>query len=339
MEERLELQSKETYSQIRNAVITAQSKVAVTVNTAMIHVYWEIGEQIYLSCGENDRADYGKQLLKYLATELTNEFGKGFSERNLRRMRQFYLAFPIRSTLSSKLSWSHYMLLMQNDNELRRKFYIEECEKASWSVRQLKRQIDTLYYDRILASKNKEVVAKEIDELEPRPEYEKIIKDPYVLEFLDLEANPHFYEKDLEQALIGHLQKFLLELGRGFSFVARQQKISFDGRNFYIDLVFYNYILKCFVLIDLKLGDLAHQDLGQIQMYVNYYTRELMNEGDNPPIGIVLCADKSDSIVKYTLPEDNTQIFASKYMTYLPTEQELKKELRLDEFIKLDENE
>lgn len=337
MEERLELQSKETYSQIRNAVITAQSKVAVAVNTAMIHAYWEIGEQIYLSCGENDRADYGKQLLKYLANELTNEFGKGFSERNLRRMRQFYLAFPIRSTLSSKLSWSHYMLLMQIDNESRRKFYIEECEKASWSVRQLKRQIDTLYYDRILASKNKEVVAKEIDELEPKPEYEKIIKDPYVLEFLNLEANPHFYEKDLEQALIDHLQKFLLELGRGFSFVARQQKISFDGRNFYIDLVFYNYILKCFVLIDLKLGDLAHQDLGQIQMYVNYYTRELMNEGDNPPIGIVLCTDKSDSIVKYTLPEDNTQIFASKYMTYLPSEQELKKELRLEEFIKLDE--
>lgn len=337
MEERLELQSKETYSQIRNAVITAQSKVAVTVNTAMIHAYWEIGEQIYLSCGENDRADYGKRLLEYLANELTNEFGKGFSERNLRRMRQFYLAFPIRSTLSSKLSWSHYMLLMQIDNESRRKFYIEECEKASWSVRQLKRQIDTLYYDRILASTNKEVVAKEIDELETKPEYEKIIKDPYILEFLDLEANPHFYEKDLEQALIDHLQKFLLELGRGFSFVARQQKISFDGRNFYIDLVFYNYILKCFVLIDLKLGDLAHQDLGQIQMYVNYYTRELMNEGDNPPIGIVLCADKSDSIVKYTLPEDNTQIFASKYMTYLPTEQELKKELRLEEFIKIDE--
>lgn len=337
MEEQLDLQSKETYSQIRNSVITAQSKVAVAVNTAMIHAYWEIGEQIYLSCGENDRAGYGKQLLKYLANKLTNEFGKGFSERNLRRMRQFYLAFPIRSTLSSKLSWSHYMLLMQIDNELRRNFYIEECEKASWSVRQLKRQIDTLYYDRILASKNKEMVAKEIDELEPKPEYEKIIKDPYVLEFLDLEANPHFYEKDIEQALIDHLQKFLLELGRGFSFVARQQKISFDGRNFYIDLVFYNYILKCFVLIDLKLGDLAHQDLGQIQMYVNYYTRELMNEGDNPPIGIVLRADKSESIVKYTLPEDNTQIFASKYMTYLPTEQELKKELRLEEFIKFDE--
>jgi predicted nuclease of restriction endonuclease-like (RecB) superfamily len=227
---------------------------------------------------------------------------------------------------------------MQIDNKPRRTFYIEECEKALWSVRQLKRQIDTLYYDRIIASKDKKAVQDEINLLEPKPEYERIIKDPYVLEFLNLEANPHFYEQNLEQALIDHLQKFLLELGRGFSFVARQKKISFDGRNFYIDLVFYNYILKCFVLIDLKLGDLVHQDLGQIQMYVNYYTRELMNEGDNPPIGIVLCANKSDAIVKYTLPEDNTQIFASKYMTYLPTEEELKKELRLDEFVKLDDN-
>ena len=171
--------------------------------------------------------------------------------------------------------------------------------------------------------------------MEPKPEYEKIVKDPYVLEFLDLEPNPHFYEKDLEQAIIDHLQKFLLELGRGFSFVARQKKIAFDGRNFYIDLVFYNYILKCFVLIDLKIGDLTHQDLGQMQMYVNYYTRELMNEGDNLPIGIVLCANKSDSIVKYTLPEDNRQIFASQYMTYLPSEEELKRELNLDEFVKI----
>jgi len=189
----------------------------------------------------------------------------------------------------------------------------------------------------MLASQDKSSVANEIDKLESRPEYEKIVKDPYVLEFLDLEANPHFYEKNLEQALINHLQKFLLELGRGFSFVSRQKKITFDGRHFFIDLVFYNYILKCFVLIDLKLGDLVHQDLGQMQMYVNYYTRELMNEGDNPPIGIVMCADKSDSIVKYTLPEGNTQIFASKYMTYLPTEEELKRELNLDEFTKLDE--
>ena len=176
--------------------------------------------------------------------------------------------------------------------------------------------------------------ADEINELEPKPEYEKIIKDPYVLEFLDLPANEHFYESDLEQALIDHLQKFLLELGKGYSFVARQKHFDIDGRHFYIDLVFYNYILKCFVLVDLKIGDLTHQDIGQMQMYVNYYTRELMNEGDNPPIGIVLCADKSDTLVEYTLPEDNKQIFAANYLPYMPTKEELKKELNLDDFQK-----
>lgn len=228
---------------------------------------------------------------------------------------------------------------MRIDNEERRNFYQEECVKSKWSVRQLERQINTFYYDRILASRDKEAVADEIQKLEPKPEYTKIIKDPYVLKILDLDANPHFYEKDLEQALINQLQKFLLELGRGFCFEARQKHIVFDNEHFFIDLVFYNYILKCHVLFDLKIGKLVHQDLGQKQMYVNYYTRELMNEGDNPPIGIVLCADKSDSVVKYTLPEDNTQIFASNYMTYLPTEEELKRELKLDEFVKIEDEE
>lgn len=178
-----------------------------------------------------------------------------------------------------------------------------------------------MFYGRLLASKDKEPVSEEIQQTEPKPEYEKIIRNPYVLEFWDLPANLHFYEKDLEQALIDHLQKFLLELGRGFCFEARQKKISFDGRHFYIDLVFYNYILKCFVLIDLKICDLTHQDLGQMQMYVNYYTRELMNEGDNPSIGVMLCAAKSDAIVKYTLPEDNEQVFVEKYMTCIPSEE------------------
>lgn len=328
---RLDLQSKEMYSHIRNMVIMAQEKVTSAVNAAMVQVYWEIGQQIYMACGENDRAAYGKNLLKYLSDKLTKEFGKGFDATNLRKMRQFYLSFPKRDTLCLVLSWSHYRLLMRIDNEERRNFYQKECVKSKWSVRQLERQINTLYYDRILASQDKNAIANEIQTLEPKPEYTKIIKDPYVLEFLDLKANPHFYEKDLEQALIDQLQKFLLELGRGFCFEARQKHIVFDNEHFYIDLVFYNYILKCHVLFDLKIGKLLHQDLGQMQMYVNYYTRELMNEGDNPPIGIVLCADKSDSVVKYTLPEDNTQIFASKYMTYLPTEEELKRELKLDE--------
>lgn len=330
--------TEQTYTIIRNSVISAQSRIYTAVNSAMVQAYWEIGEQIYLACGENDRAEYGKGLLQFLSDKLTAEFGKGFTVANLRNMRQFYLAYPKRYTLCSELSWSHYRVLMRISDEERRNWYTEECAKAGWSVRQLERQINTMFYDRLLASKDKEPVSEEIKKTEPKPEYEKIIRDPYVLEFLDLPANPHFYEKDLEQALIEHLQKFLLELGRGFCFEARQKKISFDGRHFYIDLVFYNYILKCFVLIDLKIGDLTHQDLGQMQMYVNYYTRELMNEGDNPPIGIVLCADKSDAIVKYTLPEDNRQVFAAKYMTCIPSEEEFKRELNLNDFKKLDDS-
>lgn len=252
-------------------------------------------------------------------------------------MRQFYCAYPIRDSVSPELSWTHYRRLMRVDDKKIRDFYTEECIKSAWSVRQLDRQINSFFYERLLSSQNKNLVAEEIQKIEPKPEYEQIIRDPYVLEFLNLQQNPHFYEKKLEQAVIEHLQKFLLELGRGFSFVARQKHITFDDRHFYIDLVFYNYILKCFVLIDLKIGDLSHQDLGQMQMYVNYYTREMMNDGDNPPIGIVLCADKSDAIVKYTLEEDNNQIYASKYKLYMPTEEEFKKELKLDGFEKISE--
>ena len=246
---------------------------------------------------------------------------------NLKNMRQFYLTFPNGYALRSELSWTHYRLLMRVENENAREFYMQEAVKSQWSTRQLERQINSFFYERLLSSKNKEQVAAEIQTLEPAKKPEDIIRDPYVLEFLGLASNDDFYESDLEQALITHLQKFLLELGRGFSFVARQKRITFDGRHFRIDLVFYNYILKCFVLIDLKVGDLTHQDLGQMQMYVHYYERELMNEGDNPPIGIVLCADKSESVVKYTLPENETQIFASKYKLYLPSEEELLREL------------
>lgn len=300
----------------------------------MVTTYWEIGEQIFKACGENDRAEYGKKLLEYLSEQLTAEFGKGFDKSNLRKMRQFYCTFPIRDTLCPELSWSHYRVLMRINDEQARRFYMEECAKAAWSVRQLERQINTMYYQRILASQDKIAVANEIQTTEPKPEYEKIVKDPYVMEFLQIQPDTHVYEGDLEQALIDHLQHFLLKLGRGFSFVARQKRFTLDGQDFFIDLVFYNYILKCFVLIDLKMGKLTHQDLGQMQMYVNYYTREMMNEGDTQPIGIVLCADKGDSIVKYTLPEDDHQIFASKYFTYLPSEEELKHELNLKEFHK-----
>ena len=327
--------TEESYRIIRNSVLTAQTKVYTAVNSAMVQAYWEIGQEIHKACGKNERAEYGKKLLEYLSEKLTREFGKGYTVTNLKYMRKFYRAFPIRHTLCDELSWSHYRLLMRIENENARKFYLEESVKAGWSVRQLERQIETFYYERLLVSQNKNLIREEI-ELPEKVEPKNIIRDPYVLEFLGLEGDTNFYEKDLEQAIINHLQKFLLELGRGFSFVSRQQKITFDGRHFFIDLVFYNYILKCFVIIDLKLGDLTHQDIGQMQMYVNYYTREMMNDGDNPPIGIILCADKSDQIVKYTLPESNNQIFASKYKLYLPSEEEFKKELNFENYVKKD---
>lgn len=330
-------QIEDVYRQVRGYVVHAQQKVYKAVNSAMVEAYWQIGKAVHEACGENDRAAYGKQVLKILSERLTAEFGRGFSISALRTMRQFYYTFPIQHTLCVELNWSHYRLLMRVQDEKARDFYTEEAVKSGWSVRQLQRQINTMYYQRMLASQDKQSVAAEIETTVPKPEYEKIVKDPYVLEFLDLPKNEHFYESNLEQALIDHLQKFLLELGRGFSFVARQKHFNVEGRHFYIDLVFYNYILKCFVLIDLKTEDLTHQDIGQMQMYVNYYTREQMNEGDNPPIGILLCADKSDMLVRYTLPEGNTQIYASKYMAYMPSEEELKRELKLDDFQKLNE--
>ena len=315
------------YSQIKEILTTARAKAYSAVNVAMVDAYWLIGKQIVEAQDGNERAEYGTQLLKYLSEQLTRDFGKGFDERELRKIRQFYLTFPIRDAVRPELYWTHYRLIMRAENEIARNFYIDECIKSNWSTRQLERQINTHFYERLLSSRDKEAVSSEIQKTAPAPEPKDFIKNPYVLEFLNITPTPELYEKDLETALISHLQSFLLEMGRGFSFVTRQKRISFDGRDFYIDLVFYHYILKCFVLIDLKMDDLTHQDLGQMQMYVNYYTREMMNESDNPPIGIILCADKNEAIVRYTLAEDNKQIFASKYMLYLPTEQELKNEI------------
>ena len=315
------------YNEIKNILYRARNKVYKTANFVMVEAYWNIGKSIIEEQGGNEKAEYGAGLLKELSKQMTQDFGKGFTVTNLKYMRQFYLMFPNGHALRGELSWTHYRLLIKVENDNAREFYMQEAVKSQWSTRQLERQINSFFYERLLSSKNKEQVAEEIQTLETAKEPEDIIRDPYVLEFLGLSSNDDFYESDLEQALITHLQKFLLELGRGFSFVARQKQITFDGRHFRIDLVFYNYVLKCFVLIDLKVGDLTHQDLGQMQMYVHYYERELMNEGDNPPIGIVLCADKSESVVKYTLPEKETQIFASKYKLYLPSEEELLREL------------
>ena len=327
--------AEKAYSSIRSHVVDAQRQIYKSVNNTMVLAYWEIGKEIYEACGDNERAAYGKQVLKYISAHLTQEFGKGFDERNLRYMRQFYLAFPIRNAVRSELSWTHYRSLLRVPNETARIFYMEEAAKAGWSSRQLDRQINTMYYERIMASRDEGSVAFELETKEPTPEYEKIIKDPYVLEFLDLPPNEHYYESNIEQALLDHLQKFLMELGRGFAFVGRQVHFNMDGRHFYVDLVFYNYVIKCFVLFDIKTGDLTHQDLGQMQMYVNYFTRERMNEGDNPPIGILLCQQKSDTLVDYTLPEGNNQIYASKYMPYMPTEEELRRELSRDNFEQL----
>ena len=318
----------EFYNEIKAILSAARNKAYQTANFAMVEAYWLIGKSIMEEQRNEERAEYGTGLLQELSAQMTSDFGKGFTVANLKNMRQFYQIFPNSYALRSELSWTHYRLLMRVENETARQFYLEEAVKSQWSTRQLERQINTFFYERLLSSKNKEAVSKEILTKESAKMPEDIIRDPYVLEFLGLTPNDDFYESDLEQALITHLQKFLLELGRGFSFVARQKRITFDGRHFRIDLVFYNYILKCFVLIDLKIGDLTHQDLGQMQMYVHYYERELMNEGDNPPIGIVLCADKSESIVRYTLPENETHVFASKYKLYLPSEEELQKELK-----------
>ena len=324
----LDKTSSSVYNQIKEILVSARTKAYSAVNFAMVEAYWLIGKQIVEVQGNSERAEYGTQLLKYLSERLTQEFGKGFDGSNLRLIRQFYLKFPICDALRHELSWTHYRLIMKVENETARNFYIDECIKSNWSTRQLERQINTHFYERLLSSQNKEAVAAEIQTTAPAPQPKDFIKNPVVLEFLGIKPSSDLYEKDLETAIINRLQGFLLEMGRGFSFVARQKRFSFDGRDFYVDLVFYHYILKCFVLIDLKIDDLTHQDIGQMQMYVNYYTREMMNDGDSPPVGIILCADKSEAIVRYTLPEDNKQIFASKYMLYMPTEEELKKELK-----------
>lgn len=316
------------YSEIQRILENARSNAYRAANFAMVEAYWRIGERIVAEQGGADRAEYGASLINELSKRMQVEFGKGFTSANLKNMRQFYLTFPKSYALRSELSWTHYRMLMRVESETARQFYLEECIRANWSTRQLERQINSFFYERLLSSKNKDDVASEIMTLEPPRTPRDIIRDPYVLEFLGISPGEDFYENDLEQALISHLQKFLLELGRGFAFIARQQHIAFDGEHFYIDLVFYNYLLRCFVLIDLKIGKLTHQDLGQMQMYVHYYERTQRNEGDNPPIGLVLCADKSDSLVEYTLPEGETQVFASKYKLYLPSEQELREELR-----------
>ncbi len=314
------------FSQIKQMLDNARSHIARTVNSTTVEAYWQVGKYIveYEQRGK-ERAEYGKGVIQSLSKRLTAEYGGGFTVTNLKVMRQFYLSYPKSHALRDQLSWTHWRALLTVQNEVARDYYITECAAENWSTRQLERQINTMFYERMLASRDKEVVKAEIQTSAPKAlNPREIIRDPFILEFLGIKQGEHFLEGDLEQMLISKLQHFLLELGRGYTFVARQKRITLDGKHFYIDLVFYNIPARCYVLIDLKIDELTHQDIGQMQMYVNYYTRELMNPGDNPPVGIVLCAEKNDAVVRYTLPEDEKQIFAAKYMTYLPSKEELK---------------
>lgn len=317
------------YNTINQIIEEARNTVYRTANFTMVQAYWSIGKTIVEEeQNGKERAEYGQELIKQLSKKLTKKHGKGFTETNLKYMRQFYQIFEKSHALRDQLSWTHYRLLLKVENEQARQFYLQEAIDCNWSTRSLERQINNLYYDRMLMSTNTQVVKAEANEKTTQQEPKDIIKDPYVLEFLGLKDNTDFRESELEQAIIDKLQDFLLELGKGFAFVGRQYRLSAGtGNHFYADLVFYNYILKCFLVIDLKTKPLTHQDIGQMDMYVRYFEDKIKQENDNPTIGLILCTEKNETIVKYSLLNDSKQIFASKYMTYLPTEQELKKEI------------
>ncbi|PKL80958.1 MAG: hypothetical protein CVV25_01895 [Ignavibacteriae bacterium HGW-Ignavibacteriae-4] len=345
------LSNTKFYSQVVDLLQSAKQQVVRTVNQTMVITYFEIGRMLVEEeQNGNERAEYGKKVVKELSKLLTLNFGKGFSVRNIEQMRQFYIVYSIPQTVSAvlkdgksqtvsavfesmnsetlsqkfNLSWSHYLKLMRIDDENERKFYEIEAHKNNWSVREFQRQYDSALYTRLVLSRDKDKVLELSEKGLILEKPKDAIKDPYILEFLGLPEHSNYSESELEQELINKLENFLLELGNGFTFVARQKRISFEEKHFRIDLVFYNRILNCFVLIDLKIGELKHQDLGQMQMYVNYYDREIKLDNENKTIGIVLCKDKSNSVVEYTLPEHNENIFASKYQTVLPSKEELK---------------
>ena len=312
--------------QVKSLLFEAQQRVVHSVNSIMVQTYFELGKQIVEHEQEGKNyANYGEYLLEALSENLTKEFGKGYSKRNLELIRKFYLTYKIaKSPISQSISWTHYLHLMRIQNEDERVFYENEIVSNNWSVRELNRQISTSLYERLLLSKNKRDILKLSQEGQIIEKPKDIIKDPYILEFLNLPENHTYNESELEQALIDKLEHFLLELGKGFTFVGRQVRFTFDEEHYRIDLVFYNRLLKCFVLIDLKIGKLKHQDIGQMQMYVNYYDRFVKLEDENKTIGIILCKDKKDTLVEITLPENNEQIFASKYELILPSKKELK---------------
>lgn len=316
------------YSEIREILLQSRKQAYHAVNFAMVQAYWNIG-RIIVEHEQNGnlRAEYGKEVLQNLSTQLISEFGKGFDVRNLRNMRSFYITFPKWHAVRSELTWTHYRILVRVEDENARKWYMEECINSAWSSRQLERQISTLYYERLLASRDKAPVKAEAESLMKPLAAEKFIKDPYVLEFLDLKNYPALRESDLEQALLDKLQEFLLELGRGFCFVARQKLMRYGDEEFYLDLVFYHSILKCYVLIDLKIGKLTHGDVGQMDSYIRMFDDLYKNDDDNPTLGIILCSEKNEAIVKYSVLSEAKQIFASKYQLNLPTVEELQREI------------
>ena len=318
-------------NEIKKILKNARQKAYTAVNSAMVEAYWEIGRRIVEEeQNGKERAEYGKEILQNLSKELTEEFGKGYSYRTLREIRQFYLMFSDFEkwrTVSAKLTWSHFQKVLRVSDEKARIFYLTEAAENMWSVRTLDRNISTLYYNRIVASIDKKIVENEMKEKTKKLQAEEFIKNPVVLEFLDLPANMSYTESQLEKALTDDIQKFMMELGKGFAFVERQQHIRTENSDFYIDLVFYNYILKCFVIVELKTGKLTHQDIGQLDMYVRMYDDLKKQKNDNPTIGLLLCTDTDSTVIKYSVLNDNKNLFASKYVNYLPSEEELINEI------------
>ena len=313
---------------LKTILSKGREKAYTLVNSVLVETYWSVGKYIVEFEQNGDiKAEYGKELLTKLSKDLTLEYGKGFSRSNLTYMRKFYLSFSKSETLSHKLSWSHYFEILKIDDELERNFYLKQCEKENWSVRELKRQMKSMLFHRIALSKDKESILELSKKGQEIATAKDIIKEPFVFEFLGIEQDYRFLESELESKLIENLEKFLLELGKGFAFIGRQYKINIGSRHFFIDLVFYHRILKCFVLIDLKRGEIEHNDIGQMNMYLNYFKNEENVEGDNEPIGIVLGAYKDNILVEYATQNITNSLFVSKYQLYLPDKESLRDEL------------
>ncbi|MBU1822619.1 MAG: DUF1016 family protein [Bacteroidetes bacterium] len=314
--------------QIGALLVQGRAQVGRAINTILVQTYWQTGRYIVMyEQGGKEKAQYGDELILKLSKDLSQTYGKGFSRSNLTYMRKLYLAFPKSETLSHKLSWSHYFELLKADDELEISFYVRQCEKENWSVRELKRQMKSMLFHRLALSKDKEGILELAQRGQDVQKPQDIIKDPYVLDFLGIQATGQYSEGELEEKLVENLQAFLLELGKGFAFIGRQYKINIGSRHFFVDLVFYHHILKCFVLIDLKRGEIGRQDIGQMNLYLNYFRREENTEGDNAPIGIVLGAYKDHILVEYATENISNQLFVSKYQLYLPDKEKLAKEL------------